>query len=187
MIGQSSGKVMKSAGMVYLGSDAEEDKRAVIPSKSYLNFENACPLNLTKVLHPFAVRPNTNGRGIVVSVWRISEDGVWTLMGRYNPNPLQAYYLLRNDSLELRPNDWMAMRCTVYNDQDHDIYYGLDDASETCNSYTMYYVDGNDVPSLDDCESYGPPYYSWATDPNIPGTSVPEWVDIESSRLKFDQ
>ena len=49
----------------------------------------------------------------------------------------------------------------------------------------MHYVDGDD--NLDDklCSSFGP-YYSWNSDPNIPGKSVPEWVDREASLQEFE-
>ena len=175
---------MKSAGIINLESDTEEDKNAVIPPKSSLNFENACPLNQTKVLHPFAIRPNTNGRGIAVSGWSIAANATWTLMGRYSPNPLQAFYTIRDKTLN--PGDWLAMRCTYFNGQDHDIVFGADDSNETCNLYVMYYFDGEDNPPNGICDSYGPPYYTWATDPNLPGGSVPDWVNTEASLLEFD-
>ena len=187
MIGQSSDEVIKSAGILFLGSVVGEDKRAVIPSNSNLNFEISCPLNGTEEFHPFAVRPNTNGRGTVVSVWRISEDGVWTLMGRYSPNPFQAFYPIEDQTLVIKPNDWLAVRCTYFNDQDNDIVFGDDDSQETCNLYVMYYIDGEDSPTDSGiCYSYGPPYYSWTTELNLPGDSVPDWVNTEASLLKFD-
>ena len=48
----------------------------------------------------------------------------------------------------------------------------------------MYWVDADQTPDIPICLSYGPPYYTWQTDPNLPGGAVPDWVDKESSLTK---
>ena len=188
MVPKSANKIQKSAGILWLYSNYEENKRAVIKAHHKLNFENACPWNESKVLHPIALRPNTNARGIAVSGWLIHQNQhktEWTLMGRYSPNPNQAFYPIKDTSLVIKQNDWVAMRCTYHNNNTHDIYFGADDSNETCNLYVMYYIDGDDLPESNVCVSFGPPYYSWRTDPNLPGGSVPRWVDRGASRLHF--
>ena len=131
MIPESADQITKRAGLITFFSGANDQKRAVIPAHSSLNFENACPVNDSKELHLISVRPNTNSRGALVSSWLIHPNGdraEWTLIGKWNPNPFQAFYPINNNSLVVRPNDWLAMRCVAVNQMDDPLYYGLDDS-----------------------------------------------------------
>ena len=181
-IDQSLDVIQKNAGIFFLRSGVQDNRQAFIPSNDSLRVENVCPLNLSKEVHPFAIRSNTNGRGRVVSVWHISGSGVWNLLGRYSPNPFQEFYPIRDKNTTIEPNDWLAMRCTYFNDLDHDVYFGRDDSTETCNSYIMYYADGDDPFGNSVCSALN----SWVNEPNLPGGYVPDWVERESSRLDFD-
>ena len=53
--------------------------------------ETACPIEEPLELHPFAFRTHTHKLGKVVSAFRVSPDGRWTLVGRHNPQKPQVF------------------------------------------------------------------------------------------------
>jgi hypothetical protein len=50
---------------------------------------------------------------------------------------------------------------------------------EMCNFYTMFYVNGNELPkSLDDCWSVGPPQWNWNAFYGLDRSAAPESASI---------
>ena len=83
-------------------------------------------------------------------------------MGKEDPQLPQMFYPIdQSDSTILRQNDIVAARCTMVNHRNHAVWVGSTREDEMCNFYLMYWVDGKDILSKKNCNSLGPPIYSW--------------------------
>ncbi|CAG2113081.1 unnamed protein product [Medioppia subpectinata] len=182
LLPQNTQKVNKRAGVLLLGTGGS------IPNKSIEHMETACTIDEPLELHPFAFRTHTHKLGKVVSGFRITPDGRWTLVGRHNPLKPQMFYSVKDKDLVVRENDVMAARCTMDNFLDQTVRIGSTGDDEMCNFYMMYYVDGDRILEKKYCFSPGPPFYYWTSDPIIPNDGfVPKAIDIEASRLSEDE
>ncbi|XP_006812437.2 peptidylglycine alpha-hydroxylating monooxygenase-like [Saccoglossus kowalevskii] len=118
---------------------------AIPPRMRKWHIDADCLYNGQAVLHPFAFRVHTNNLGTVVSGYRV-RNGVFTLIGKEDPQKPQAFYPVVNN-VDIRQGDMLALRCT-YNTMTEDTvtYIGATLEDEMCNFYIMYYV--NDQTEL---------------------------------------
>ena len=73
----------KSAATMLLSTDG------LIRAHSSEDFETACVIDESLVLHPFAFRVHAHARGKVVSGWKVTTDdngeNIWKLIGKRDP------------------------------------------------------------------------------------------------------
>lgn len=79
--------------------------------------------------------------------------------------------------MTIYPNEMVAARCTMYNNQTHVVRIGSTGKDEMCNFYIMYYVDRMDH-NLERkiCFTPGPPNFYWQ---NL--FDVPKSINEQSS------
>ncbi|CAH3014635.1 unnamed protein product [Porites evermanni] len=101
-----------------------------------------CNYGGSPVMHPFAFRVHAHKLGTVISGYKV-RDGVWTLIGKGDPQRPQAFYPVKSEKdLSIQMGDTIAARCTYNSTQKNDItYIGATMADEMCNFYMMYWYD----------------------------------------------
>lgn len=144
----------KRAGVYLMGTFG------VIPPHSVTYMEAACSFNEPIELHPFAFRTHAHTHGQVVSGYRV-RDGMWTEIGRKNPQLPQMFYNVTNPELSVKEGDILAARCTMVNDDNTSVSIGTTSKDEMCNFYMMYYVDGERIAEENYCFTPGPPDWNW--------------------------
>ena len=72
-------------------------------------------------LHPISMQVHTHKLGVVVSTWRVTADGVWSLIGRRNPQDAEIFLPVADPDMIIRSGDVVAARCTFNNTLDHTV------------------------------------------------------------------
>jgi len=145
-------------------------------AQSSENFETACVIDEQVTLHPFAFRTHAHSRGKVVSGWKVTKmpsgNHKWELIGKRDPMDPEMFYPVADSSMLISENDIIAARCHMVNNEDREIAIGSTNADEMCNFYMMYWVDGDNVLSDNQCVSDGPPSYYWDKEAGL--TNIPD-------------
>ncbi|CAG9117869.1 unnamed protein product [Plutella xylostella] len=164
----------RQAGVFLLGTGG------AVPAHSTEHMEVACTVFEDKVIHPFAFRTHTHRLGKVVSGYVVTgtgSDAKWRLLGKKNPQLPQMFYSIE-DQTPIVAGDVLAARCTMQNDNDHQVSIGATNEDEMCNFYLMYWTETAPL-SQKYCFSPGPPYYYWSRASQGLG-NIP---NIEASRV----
>uniref|UniRef100_A0A0K8R5I7 peptidylglycine monooxygenase n=1 Tax=Ixodes ricinus TaxID=34613 RepID=A0A0K8R5I7_IXORI len=170
----SSKTVKRRAGVFLLGTGG------MIPAKQKVNMEVACRMEEKLTLYPFAFRTHTHMLGKAVTGYVI-KNGKWVNIGKHNPLEPQMFYPAKK-GVSIVQGDILAARCTMKNFRDMDTYVGSTGNDEMCNFYMMYYVEGDSILEGDACFSFGPPEYSWRTDPMM-RKLINNKIDKDASEL----
>lgn len=158
-----------SSGVVLTTTDTARKKTAgvylvapngVIAPTSITYMEAACTFQESATLHPFAFRVHTHKLGKVVSGYRV-RGGIWTEIGRRNPQKPQMFYPVQDSSLDIQKGDVIAARCTMQNPGQQTVEIGPTSEDEMCNFYIMYSVSGEEDIKDPVCTSPGPPNWKW--------------------------
>lgn len=83
VVGESTDKIEKRAGVLVLGTGGE------LQAHQTVHMETACVIDEPVELHPFAFRTHTHKLGKAVSGWKVN-NGVWELIGRHDPQQPQV-------------------------------------------------------------------------------------------------
>jgi len=150
----TTNRMPKTAGVLLMVTGG------VIRANSKENFETACLVDENVKIHPFAFRTHTHQLGRVVSGY-VLKDGRWTLIGKKNPQLPQMFYPVADPDITIKQNDIVAARCTMVNEEDHDVYIGATNDDEMCNFYMMYWAEDGKILKDNTCFSPGPPNYYW--------------------------
>ncbi|XP_074634773.1 peptidyl-glycine alpha-amidating monooxygenase A-like isoform X2 [Acropora palmata] len=116
-----------------------------IPQKAKAwHLDTGCQYGNGPILHPFAFRVHAHTLGTVISGYRV-RNGVWTLIGKGDPQRPQAFYPVKPDKeVDIKAGDTLAARCTFNSMQrDKITYIGATMADEMCNFYMMYWYEPN--------------------------------------------
>lgn len=115
--------------------------RGAIPKEtSGVHVDVACHYKQTEPMHAFAFRTHAHRLGKVITGYRI-RNGIWTLLGKGDPQAPQAFYPMKA-TVEIRAGDILAARCT-YDSTGYDlhktVHMGASSHDEMCNFYIMYF------------------------------------------------
>ncbi|XP_042144944.1 peptidylglycine alpha-hydroxylating monooxygenase-like [Ixodes scapularis] len=135
----------------------------MIPARHWENMEVACQFKDNITLYPFAFRTHTHSLGKLVTGY-VVKNGTWINIGKHNPLEAQMFYPAKSAVTIVR-GDILAARCSMYNYRSRDTYDGPTNDDEMCAFYFMYYVEGDEITSMEECRSQGPPSYYWRKDP----------------------
>lgn len=102
-----------------------------VPNGRVFTAENSCTYSYGHPARILELFGHTHDAGESVSVWRVSKDKHWTLIGKVEPNQGKTFEGVQQLSLE--QNDSIAFRCTFNNTGDHPIPEGVDESvGEMC-------------------------------------------------------
>ena len=77
-------------------------------------FDIVCNLTAQNVdIEPFAFRTHAHDLGRVVTGYKISPDGKWTLIGHMSPQEPQAFYPANTTGIRIQTGDTIAARCVM--------------------------------------------------------------------------
>lgn len=114
----SSGLIQHSAGLF------RTTTFGFLPANATGHAEAACRITEDVILHPFMFSLHAHNASKVISGWKVSPDGKWTLIGKADPLQDQGYYSVRDKDITLTRGDVVAARCTydVTDDKVHRMY-----------------------------------------------------------------
>lgn len=124
--------------------------QATVPPNSHkFHVDVSCYYKGTAII-PFGFRTHTHDHGTVVAGYRI-RNGIWTLIGKGNPQSPQAFYPVTSKRMDIKYGDMLAARCTYNNEAPKSLKIGRNHDDEMCNFYIMYYTDSRDGSSYGHC------------------------------------
>lgn len=72
-------------------------------------------------MHPISFQVHTHKLGTAVTAWKVSPDGVWSLIGRRNPQLEEMFVPVADPSIRIKTGDVLASRCTMNNTLDRPV------------------------------------------------------------------
>lgn len=158
---------------------------SIPPETSGMHVDVGCTYNEPEPMFAFAFRTHAHKLAKVITGYRV-RNGVWTLLGKGNPQAPQAFYPMES-TIEIKEGDMLVARCT-YDSKGHDIHrvihMGPSGDDEMCNFYIMYYSDAGRLEySGGDCGQQNHPnvFKNFPPDSDTLLTDSPDLKDRESS------
>lgn len=112
----------------------------IAKAKGLSSWESACQLDFPQPelpLIPVAFLTHTHQLGVFSGGW-VVQNGEWKLIGKGNPQAPQSFYPVENQTLEIHPQDKLAMKCIMSSGRRYETLQGLSKMSEMCDYFVMY-------------------------------------------------
>lgn len=117
-----------------------------------------CMIDDDNVIHPFRFRTHTHKLGVKVGAYKkpFLRAGESILIGEHDPQKPQMFYPVEDKSLTISRGDRIYAYCDYNNTRDHTVYIGATGNDEMCNFYMMYWTEGKQLLTSQDCLQYNP-------------------------------
>eukprot|EP00731_Ephydatia_muelleri_P016753 Em0009g1177a len=148
------------------------------PNKRVYTISSGCTFGGPNTIHPFAYRTHAHSLCKQIDGYVVKNSN-WNLIGSRSPQDPQAFYPVKDSSLQVSAGDWLAARC-IYNSvgQSTSISMGSTSEDEMCNFYIMYDMPNNDQGLTNSiCGRAAPDSLSFP--PVVPVTPVPDADSME--------
>lgn len=113
---------------------------SIPPETAGVHVDMACKYNKPETMFAFAFRTHAHELAKVITGYRV-RNGVWTLLGKGDPQAPQAFYPM-DRTYDIKKGDILVARCT-YDSRGHNlhgvVHMGSTGHDEMCNFYIMYY------------------------------------------------
>lgn len=113
---------------------------SIPPETAGIHVDMACKYNKPETMFAFAYRTHAHRLAKVITGYRV-RSGVWTLLGKGDPQAPQAFYPM-DKTYDIKKGDILVARCT-YDSRGHNlhgvVHMGSSGHDEMCNFYIMYY------------------------------------------------